>query len=79
MRPLRKFPKQLWETLARHYPKNPTKAFPKFLIANRNGLEFAATPTKQTIELISNRNIARHPIRIATLLARCRKGAHMAS
>lgn len=61
MLPLRMFPKSLRETLARHCPILPAQTFPKFLIANRNGLELAATPTKQTIELISNRNSVEHP------------------
>lgn len=47
------------------------------LNAPRARLEIAATPTKQTIELISNRNTFGHPARMATLSDRREsKGLH---
>lgn len=67
MLPLRKFPKPLREQLASQYPSPPISTLPNFLIATRSEIEIAATPRKQTIDLISNRNIFVNPFKLLTL------------
>jgi hypothetical protein len=53
---LRKFPKIFRMKLARRHIIATIPTSPKLLIATHPEIEIPATPTKQTIELIPNRN-----------------------